>query len=562
MKKGLKIFLFLFIPVLCFFNCEKNEEKPVEGEITSFSVTDQKNVTYTLSINKGNNVISNKTPLPAYVDLSQLLPEFTTNHKNVVLKINGEVQKSGISKADFSSERVYELYYSETKQKTYKVRLTKAVLTNNFKDFWFAEPQMSLYQPELNVETGEITSIEKIPLILDITELKPMFSTEEKSAVVKVDGMTQTSGKSIQNFSKPVVYTIHGEDGSTKTFTVTLEKNNEANVVNPIMKGSYADPTVIRVDKTFYMYVTSGRVRGYKSTNLINWSSINSSKLSSGNSSASEVFTVRPHITEDDPNDTGLGMWAPDINYFDGQYVMYYSISKWGGGATCGIGVAVSTKPGGPFVAPATGNSSGRLFVSSEIGVNNSIDPCFVEDNGKRYLFWGSFTGLFMTELSADGMTVKDVTKKTQVAGNSFEATYIHKRGNYYYLFASVGTCCEGLTASTYKVVVGRSTKLEGPYVSKSGADMKTFNTKYSWPTNYQPIVLKGDGVTFGGPGHNARIITDDNGVDWMLYHAYVNNGSTERNLALDKVTWSADNWPMVGNGTPSYILKEIPVFN
>ncbi len=348
------------------------------------------------------------------------------------------------------------------------------------------------------------------------------------------------------------------------TFTEGLPLFQGKEYTNPIMKGSYADPTIVRVGNTFYLYVTSSRVRGYKSTNLINWSSINSSKLSSGNSSASEVFTVRPHFTADDPND-GLGMWAPDINYFDGQYVMYYSISKWGGGATCGIGVAVSAKPGGPFVSPATGNSNGKLFVSSEIGVNNSIDPCFVEDNGKRYLFWGSFTGLFMTELSADGMTVKDITKKTQVAGNSFEGTYIHKRGNYYYLFASVGKCCEGLENSTYKVVVGRATALAGPYKDKSGKDMKNYNTGYTWPSSYQPIIVKGDGVMYGGPGHNARIVTDDNGVDWMFYHSYVNNGSTERNLMLSRIKWSSDNWPYItttnvpetkGNGPVFYDVK------
>jgi beta-xylosidase len=154
-----------------------------------------------------------------------------------------------------------------------------------------------------------------------------------------------------------------------------------------------------------------------------------------------------------------------------------------------------------------------------------------------------------MTELTADGMAVKDMTKKTKVAGNSFEATYIHKRGNYYYLFASVGACCEGITSS-YKVVVGRATKLSGPYLSKAGLNMTNYN---AWnPSNYQPVVITGDGLMFGGPGHNSRIITDDNGDDWMLYHSYVNNGSDNRNLLLDKIEWDAAGWPVSGGGVPS----------
>jgi arabinan endo-1,5-alpha-L-arabinosidase len=359
-----------------------------------------------------------------------------------------------------------------------------------------------------------------------------------------------TSGLFAGNSPRSVVLPA-GEDAEMSTdFTPALMKSATANLINPIMVGSYADPTVIRVGNEFYLYVTSGRVRGYKSVDMLNWSRINGTY--------SEVFTTKPDFTGDNIND--LGMWAPDINYFDGKYVMYYSMSVWSGGATCGIGVGVSSQPQGPFVPP-TGNPNGKLFVSSEIGVHNSIDPCFYEENGKRYLFWGSFYGIYMTELTADGMAVKDITKKTKIAGKSFEATYIHKRGNYYYLFASVGSCCDGMT-STYKVVVGRSQKLEGPYLSKTGVDMKNFD---AWnPTNYQPIILKGNSQ-FGAPGHNSRIITDDNGVDWMFYHSYVSseiNSDNSRQLMLDKVQWSSDGWPTIGNGTPSYSMTAAPSFN
>lgn len=546
MKRILTGRWFLLIVALCLCSCEDQEEKTIQAEITQFSVWDQKTVNHVLHVDNVNNIISNKQEIPAYVNFFRLIAEFRINNQDAVLKVNGKTQRSGQGDNDFTKDIVYDLYVGDKKQKSYTVKLTKGELLNNFRTFTFPGKLMEPYQPSINLETGVISNENEIPLNINITSLQPEFTTSEKNAVVKVNGVVQISGIPRHDFSKPVIYTIEGEDGTSKQFTVRLKQGNEAYLTNPIIEGSYADPTVIRVGNMFYLYVTSGRVRGYKSTDLVHWSRI------AGNSS--EVFDEKPGFTDDNVSETG--MWAPDINYFDSKYVMYYSISKWGGGATCGIGVGVSEKPQGPFRSPV-GNPNGKLFVSSEIGVHNSIDPCFYEENGKRYLFWGSFYGIFMTELTADGMSVKDMSRKTKVAGNSFEATYIHKRGSYYYLFASTGACCEGMNSS-YKVVVGRSMQLEGPYLDKNGVNMKNFD---GWNApGYQPIVLGGDDM-FAGPGHNSRIITDDNGVDWMLYHSYIDNGGTQRNLMLDKVEWDNQGWPVMGNGTPSYAMKVIPVF-
>ena len=56
-----------------------------------------------------------------------------------------------------------------------------------------------------------------------------------------------------------------------------------------------------------------------------------------------------------------------------------------GGEWTCGIGVATADKPEGPFV------DHGMMFRSNEIGVQNSIDPFYIEDGGRKYMFWGVF---------------------------------------------------------------------------------------------------------------------------------------------------------------------------
>ncbi len=300
---------------------------------------------------------------------------------------------------------------------------------------------------------------------------------------------------------------------------------------NPIISNSVPDPTVLRDDDgTFYLYGTEdmGYTPCFKSTDLVNWEF----KAFCFNSSS------RPSWNP------GGGIWAPDINKINGKYVLYYSDSVWGGEWDCGIGAAVADKPEGPFI------DHGPLFRSKEIGVQNSIDQFYIEDGGKKYLFWGSFHGIYGIELSDDGLSIKPGAEKFQVAGNQMEGTYIHKHGDYYYLFGSNGSCCEGAN-STYQVVYGRSKSLFGPYLTKNGVDMKTGAFE---------ILLHGSS-SWAGPGHNAEFTTDDNGDDWIIYHAYSKTLPDKgRQVLLDKVTWSDDGWPSMRMDMPTN-ESEVPVF-
>jgi hypothetical protein len=231
---------------------------------------------------------------------------------------------------------------------------------------------------------------------------------------------------------------------------------------------------------------------------------------------------------------------CPDINFIGGRYVLYYSMSKWGGVESCGIGVAIADKPAGPF------QDLGILFRSSTIGVTNSIDPFYIHDQGKNYLFWGSFHGIFGIELSEDGLSLKEGAEKKQIAGTAFEATYIHKKGKYYYFFGSIGTCCEGVN-STYTTVVGRAENLWGPYTDKSGRLLLE---------NYFEVFLHGNDV-FAGTGHNSEIVTDDAGKDWIFYHAFDRRKPGGRVLMLDRVEWEK-GWPSVRKEEPA-LEAEVP---
>ncbi len=298
---------------------------------------------------------------------------------------------------------------------------------------------------------------------------------------------------------------------------------------NPVVNYSLPDPSVIKAkDGYFYLYATED-IRNlpiHRSKNLVDWE---------------EVGTAFTNETRPTFEPKG-GLWAPDINYIDGQYVLYYSMSVWGGEWTCGIGVATSDKPEGPFT------DRGMMFRSNSIGVQNSIDQYYIEDKGKKYFFWGSFRGIYGIELADDGLSIKEGAEKKQVAGTAYEGTYIHKKGKYYYLFASIGSCCAGLK-STYTTVVGRSENLFGPYVDKQGRPMLE--------NHHEVLIRKND--AFVGTGHNSEIVKDKKGNDWMFYHAVSTANPTGRVLMLDQIHWK-NGWPEVKGSTPS-LEADAPVF-
>lgn len=306
---------------------------------------------------------------------------------------------------------------------------------------------------------------------------------------------------------------------------------------NPVHDWDFADPSIQRaLDGTFYCYATGCQT--LKSTDLVHWTGV------------SNVFN-RPTwndstYTKDGKQQTDYySLWASDVNYVGNRYVMYYASALWGNGSRTGIGVATGT-------TPYKFTDVGKLFRSTEIKVENSIDPVYIEEWDKKYLAWGSFNGIYITELSDDGLTVKDMSQIKKIAGTDFEGAMIHKHGNHYYLFASVGRCCEGLN-STYQTVVGRSTKLTGPYMAKSGGLMNS---------NSRTTILSKNSA-WVGPGHNSEIVTDDEGQDWILYHGYdASDPDKGRVLLLDRLLWDEQGWPYVQGGGPSSTEQDAPIFH
>lgn len=304
------------------------------------------------------------------------------------------------------------------------------------------------------------------------------------------------------------------------------KKTVEAEFSNPIIKSSMADPSVIKADDGyFYIYGTGKMIPVWKSLDLVNW-------IDCGNAFTPEGA---PSFLPDG------GVWAPDIHYIDGKYVLYYSMSYWGGLETSGVGRAISSSPEGPF------KDLGKLLDYESLGTLNCIDPClFTDDDGVNWLFWGSFRGLFMIEMTDDGLEIKPGAEPKVVAGNKYEGVFIEKRNGFYYMFASIDKCCRGAN-STYKLVVGRSATIDGPYVNEFGESMMD---------NKHRLLLESN-ETFIGPGHCSGLVTDDKGDTWILYHAFTAENNYEKRWGfLDKVVWDKDGWPSISDGTPSLTSK------
>jgi arabinan endo-1,5-alpha-L-arabinosidase len=327
----------------------------------------------------------------------------------------------------------------------------------------------------------------------------------------------------------------------------TLAQEQTGSYLNPLRitvpDGSLAescpDPSIIHGqqpgDNHWYLYCTEEMFTDYaplhfmaisKSEDLVNWTYVG------------DVFRRKPSFVANDGY-----LWAPDIEFFNGKYYLYYAVSntKAGGAA---IFVATSDTPTGPWTASATPVVEPEAV--PDRGMRATIDPAIVVDGDQRYIFYGSFNGgISARALSADGMSSDRASQVQITLSDRYEAAYLIKRNRYFYLMVSAGACCDGVL-SGYGVFAARSANVLGPYIDKDG------NSLLESRIGGTPVVTM-NGNRWIGPGHNA-VATDSAGIDWIVYHAvdvrkpnFIGSW-TRRPVMIDRLDW-IDGWPMVRSG-------------
>ncbi|GAB3433891.1 family 43 glycosylhydrolase [Flindersiella endophytica] len=313
---------------------------------------------------------------------------------------------------------------------------------------------------------------------------------------------------------------------------------------------NFADPSIIRGrDGYWYAYATADPRYAGDSYHLLKI--VRSRDLDTWEY-AGDVFTPETEPRYDGYGDAARRMyWAPDIEYFGGRYVLYYSYvvnvgtdQHWRA-----IGVATAPQPAGPWT------DSGAYVTGPETweprpGVTawrNVIDPDMVATpQGERYLYYGSVNGgIRVVKLSPDGLTA--VGEATQVTPeNRYEAADLVYRDGYYYLFASViGGCCAG-PASAYPVHVARSRDPRGPFVSRDGDSM------LAQDGGGTPVQVP-NGNRWVSVGHTS-ITTDLAGQQWLVSHGidrehpYLQGTANDRHLVISRLDW-IDGWPTANAG-------------
>ena len=315
---------------------------------------------------------------------------------------------------------------------------------------------------------------------------------------------------------------------SQKNDSTNMQENNKVLVTvsyqNPVFtKKVFPDPSILRDDDgRYWAFSTEGDYA--VSNDLVNWDYMGNILMTAGS-----------------PNwgTNGAHLWAPDIQKINDKYICYYSLSTWGD-PNPGIGFAYCDD-----LEEGDWTNGGKLFLSSEIGVANSIDPMVYKEDDVVYMYFGSFNGIYVIELEEDGMSLYGDSLEyarfsKKYLTTPYEGAYLVKRNDVYYLYLSEGSCCNSL-GSTYNVQVFKGESPLGPFYNHKGESSE-------YASGYP--VLKSNHY-YVGPGHNA-IATDDAGNDYIIYHSYSQKYPSKRMLCIDKLEYDEDGWPSVNNFSPS----------
>ncbi len=293
------------------------------------------------------------------------------------------------------------------------------------------------------------------------------------------------------------------------------------------------DPTIIQSGEYFYVYSTGETLEMRRSKNLHNWEYLGS------------VLDDIPQWVQDkiqDTEDVVSNLWAPDIFYHNGKYYMNYSASLWGRNvSTIALLSNVTLDPDDPLYQWV---DEGEIISSADNTsvFYNTIDGAFIRDqSGQVWLSFGSFWGgiklvrLNASTLKPANSTLYSLAWNPDTTYFPIEAPCIVYRNGYYYLFVNHDFCCDGVN-STYKIKVGRSAAITGPYFDQSGVDMMDGGG----------TLFVGSGTRWIGPGH-ASIINVD-GQDFFSFHAYdaLNNGAHA--LRVHELSWNPNGWPVLGD--------------
>ncbi|MFC3689894.1 glycoside hydrolase family 43 protein [Aquipuribacter hungaricus] len=308
---------------------------------------------------------------------------------------------------------------------------------------------------------------------------------------------------------------------------------------NPVLDGGpkadHGDPYVLEHLGEYYLFHSGPRgIDAYRSDDLVRWEWAGTVLTGAGEGHWAQVE-----------------LWAPEVVYQDGRFVMYVAATSPGVGRAS-AGKAHGADGGDDMlrrqgVARAPGPLGPYVWDDEPLVAEWSIDAHpFTDDDGSRWLFYNVRNddtrhadgalgcGNVVDRVGPDGRLLG---RPVQVAypsqdweagpgGEQYwnEAPFtLKRRGRYYQMYSGGFFGGDG-----YAVGVSVADELTGPWEK----------------TSSQPVFVSGE---ISGPGHHCVTVAPDGVTPYAVYHGYVADGFG-RKVHLDRLWWAGDG-PQVGRG-------------
>lgn len=318
-------------------------------------------------------------------------------------------------------------------------------------------------------------------------------------------------------------------------------------IKNPIIPGMAPDPSIIRVENTYYLATSTFHwmpgIQLYKSTDLVNWTLIDN-------------VLKKDKINLQGTNTPG-GIWAPHLSYDieTKKYWLAYShmVNMAGREFSSNSYMMWSENISGPWSEP--------IYLTS-IGFDPSL---FHDEDGRHYaaiLEWESREGyqspghIVIAEISLENGEVlgqwKRVTQGFTTRGCA-EAPQIYKHAGYYYLLLASGG-----TGYAHGVEIGRSKSIMGPYEPHpTGEPIITSSPRHLFSLGdpdaghfemYNPNSL------IQKAGHGSLVDTPTG--EWYITHLMSRPlpgtllNPLGRETSIQKMRWNDDNWLEMEDGS------------
>jgi len=289
----------------------------------------------------------------------------------------------------------------------------------------------------------------------------------------------------------------------------------EGTAANPLLKGDFPDPSIIRVDNVFYMSSTTMYFMPVcpimKSYDLVNWELV---------SYPSDIIEDLPNFRLETENadligDYGRGQWATSLRYFNSRYWVIFANN--------------TTKKTYLFHTDDIEKGNWQRIVYSRQYHDPSL--FFDEVNNKIYIVHG-YNNITLTEMEQDlsrekpggiNRTLFPQSIFTAVGGSGTEGTHIFKANNYYYAFLI--TWISGVRS----VLCCRAQSITAPLEE--------------W--ELRRVLQKGLGSRSGGVAQGSIIDTPSG--DWFGYF-FQDRDAVGRVPVLVPMRWGEDMWPVFGD--------------